>query len=171
MRAYSFAFILRRERRHLSLGKQGISSYRSFNVLCKFQQKTSFTKMKTGGHKKKETVESKNDKFSDYPKPWCIFAFMAIDLPGTGQQTLCYWALQMHIYITMIGSAHPSKSSIKKEAVRQSFLSFFFKFSYRCCSPSRTVICELSFKVCKGIQKLLTYRVTPKLDVYMSVSE
>lgn len=89
---------------------------------------------------------------------------MAREFPGTeGQQTLCYWALQMHIYITTIGSAHAPKASIKKEAVRQSFLNFFFKFSY--CSPSRIAICELSFKVCKGIQKLLTYRVAPKLDV------
>lgn len=54
MGAYSFAFILRREMRHKPLGKLGSSSYQSFKVLCKFEQKTFFTEMKTEGHKGKK---------------------------------------------------------------------------------------------------------------------
>jgi len=53
MRAYSFAFILKREMRHLSLEKQGSSLYQSFNALCKCQQKTFFTERRTEGHKGK----------------------------------------------------------------------------------------------------------------------
>lgn len=39
--------------RHLSLDKQGRHSHPSFNMVGKFQQKTFFPEMETGGHKGK----------------------------------------------------------------------------------------------------------------------